>query len=334
MKKHVIIGAGISGISLAYHLKNLNKKDEVIIIDKDYTQGASYHSHNLYFTSTEKNNKFSLSIENLSPIFLINILCIQIIFFFYIKNVNKYFSQFNFLPLPKKKCKNIQYYGLQQYRNFVDSFSIIKDEYISFEKETNNTLHIKTKKNKKIICDYLYDCRAFSDNQHFLLNVSSDSIYVEVDSVKIKCLIRESIYWISPLDHNTIKISMNLYINYSGKSKNSKKINIDRIIEILDNHKMKFIKIKDKWYGSRTCSYDLLPYYYQKAENVFVITGGSFLGFNTLPAISREIAYKVNDVKMKKYKYDLSINRIYKELGIIYTIISLLVIFFIHKYYK
>ena len=94
------------------------------------------------------------------------------------------------------------------------------------------------------------------------------------------------------------------------------------------------IKIIDKWYGSRTCSYDLLPFYIHKKENVFIITGGSFLGFNTLPAISKEIAYKVNKIKIQKYKYDLSINRIYEELFILYSIITLLIIYFIHRYYN
>lgn len=333
--KHVIIGAGICGISLAYHLKNLSKKDEVIIIDKDYTKGTSYHSNNLYFTENEKNKRFSMSIEKLSPIFLFHFLCIQIIFFFYIRNINEYFSKFNFLPLPKKKCKNIQYYDLQKYRAFVDSFPITKDEYISFTREKDsNTINIKTKQNEKIICDYLYDCRSFSDNQHFLLKVESNSIYVEVDEVKINCLIREGIYWIMPLDDNIIKISMNLYVNFSTNKKNKKEIDIDKIIEILDNHKMEFIRIKEKWYGGRTCSYDLLPFYEEKEKNVYIITGGSFLGFNTLPAISREIAHKVYDKKIEKFEYDLSVNRIYKELCIVYTIITLFVIYFIHRHYK
>lgn len=332
MKKHVIIGAGISGISLAYHLQKLNKKDEIVIIDKNFMQSTSYHSNNLYFTQNEKNKKFSLSIKKLSPIFLFHFLCIQIIFFFYINNVNKYFSKLNFLPLSKKKCNNIQYYDLQKYRDFVHSFQIIKDEYISFHK--HNNINVKTKNNKNINCDFLYDCRAFSNNSHFLLNVSSDSIYLEVDEMKIKCLVRDDIYWFMPLNHNTIKVSMHLYVNFNDKL-NKKKIDIDKISQILkEKYNIKILKIKDKWYGSRTCSYDLLPYYYQKEDNVFVITGGSFLGFNILPAISREIAYKVNRKKMQKYKYDLSINRIYKELFFLYMIITLFIYFFINKYYK
>lgn len=332
MKKHVIIGAGISGMSLAYHLKKLNKKDEIVIIDKDYTQGTSYHSNNLYFTSSEKNKKFSLSIEKLSPIFLIHFLCIQIIFFFYIRNINEYFSKFNFFPLPKKKCNNIQYYDLQKYRDFVDSIKIIKDEYLFLNEQKNNTLYVKCK-NKDYICDYLYDCTASCLNKNFLIKVSSDSIYVKVDKMNIKCLIREDIYWIMPLNQDTIKISMHLYMNYSTQKKNNK-IDLNKISEIFQKYNMKIIKIKDEWYGSRTCSYDLLPFYYEKEKNVFVITGGSFLGFNTLPAISREIAHKVNGKKIKKYKYDLSINRIYKEMFIVYTIITLFILFFIRRYYK
>ena len=212
MKKHVIIGAGISGISLAYHLKNLNKKDEIIIIDKDYSQGTSYNSNNLYFIENEKNKKFSLSIGKLSPIFLIHLLCIQIIFFFYIRNVNEYFSKFNFFPLPKKKCNNIQYYDLQKYRDFVDFTKIIKDEYLFFNEQKNNKIYVKCK-NKDYICDYLYDCTASCLNKHFLINVSSDSIYVKVNQIKIKCLIREDIYWIMPLNKDTIKISMHLFFS-------------------------------------------------------------------------------------------------------------------------
>jgi len=337
IKKHVIIGAGITGISLAYQLKKLNAKDQIIIIDKDYSKGTSYHSNNLYFISNEKNTKFSLSIENLSPIFLFHFVFIQILFFLYLKNMNEYFSKFNFLPIQKKKCNNIQYYDLQKYRDFVNSFRIIKDEYISYTNENDDTtdiINVKCK-NKNLFCDFFYDCRAHSSKSHLFITVSSDSIYVEVDEIKIDCLVREGIYWIMPLNRNKniLKISMNLYVNYSTNKK-KKKRDILKISEILQKYNMKIIKIIEEWYGARTCSYDLLPFYVQKNKNIFIITGGSFLGFNTLPAISKEIAYRVNQIKIEKYRYDLSINRIYKELFIVYAIITLIVIYFIHKYYK
>lgn len=344
--KHVIIGAGVAGISLAYHLQKLNKKDEIIIIDKDYFNGTSYHSNNLYFIGYEKNKKFSLSIEKISPIFLFHVILIQIFFYLSNKNMNDYFSQFNFLPLTKKKCKNIQYYGLQKYRDFVDTFPIQKNTFLNYRKKRNGKFEVilKNHSGNNIICDYLYICTAqtnlfntdsyipkFILNNHFLLNVSTDSIYVRVDKVTINCLIRDGIYWIMPIKKNIIKISMHLYINFSKKEK--KEIDIDKIIDILNSYKMKFIKIEEKWYGLRSCSYDLLPFYYEKEKNVFIITGGSFLGFNTLPAIAKEISHKVNKKKMNNFKYDLTINRIYKKMIVIYLIITLFIKYFITKFY-
>lgn len=327
--KHVIIGAGISGITLAYYLKKINKNNEIIIIDKDYTKSTSYHSNNLYFLSKKKiKNKVpikynisSLSINSISFIFLIHFILIQILFFFYIKNINEYFSEFNFLPIPKIKCDNIHYYELERYREFINSFTIIKSEFLFYTKQKNNKIYVKTNTDE-FICDYFYDCRALSFNSNFLLNISSDSIYVRVDKVKINCLLREKIYWIMPMNENILKISMNLYVN--GSELNKKKINIQEIYNILYKYDMKFLEIIDSWFGSRTCSYDLIPFYYHK-DNVFIITGGSFLGFNTLPAISRLIAYKVNNISIQ-YKYDLSINRIYKEIFFIYFIFMLIIL--------
>ena len=88
---------------------------------------------------------------------------------------------------------------------------------------------------------------------------------------------------------------------------------------------MKIIKIVDT---GMVQEHVLMIYYlyYEKRKNIFIITGGSFLGFNTLPAISREIAYKVNNKKLK------NIDMIYQSIEFIKNYLFFIQLS-LHSYY-
>lgn len=327
-KKHIIIGAGISGISLAHNLKKLNPNDEVIIFDKNYEESASFNANMIFITKHIINRPLDilydlfelLHIENFPLIWCVHFMLVQLVFFWYSLLINNYFSSLNFMPIERSRCNNTIKYDIMQYRNLVRSFQILKKEFESYTIDDDKKIVV----NGEFTCDFLYICTALPHT--FTASIGSDVLYVKVDKVTIDCLIRDGQYWMVPLDNDIVKISFNIYVNMSLHK--TPTIN-DNVIGLLERYGMKYIETTHSWAGDRSCSLDLLPYYFTKNKNVYVITGGSFLGFNTLPAISAKIAYIVNNKKIPKNltKYDLSVNRIRKELGIIYIIMSGLLCF-------
>ena len=96
--------------------------------------------------------------------------------------------------------------------------------------------------------------------------------------------------------------------------------------------KLEMIEVLNIWRGVRMNTYDMLPFYSKIKDNIYIITGGSFLGTNTSNKHAKWMVESMYNIKSTDIPngYDPTISRLLwiKRKYIITTIIILLILLF------
>jgi len=294
-----IIGAGSFGLMTALHLRQKHKNANITIFDINKELSSSVNGGNgmlnyvLDIPITEVNKMFTIDLSHK----------FNNLEFYFIHIINQIFNNSNNRNLIQKivknnnkiNCNKSSYYShnfwnkiedklIQQNINIKDMTEIIDYKY------SNNQIILISKNKEEYLCDKLILCTAGNLNliknkyyHKFIEIFSGYSSIVEVKN-KPECFYYSNNIFITPYIKNQIKITLESEINSVNNNyyidKNSSIYN--KLSEQIKNNpeiqKLGFVSIKNIWRGSRAMTYDIIPFIEQIDRNVYLMTGGGYMG--------------------------------------------------------
>lgn len=351
--KYAIIGAGCFGLYSAMYIKEYDPNAEITIYDNNINLSSTVKGGNGMFYAPFKFGVPSISIRH-KNMYKSNIYIHSVdILWGYISMINGIFNN-------KKN------------RQLIVDISVNKDNYCD-NKTTpsgssfydndywfNNINILKTKGvifSDKYINDYneiSFDRLIIATNNtkfinysHILQPISGLGIIMKVKNMP-DCFYYNDFIFVTPYDkkNNLVNITTHIEVGYNKGNynidKNSDEYN--NIIEMLRNNKevqkLEMIDVINIWCGVRMNTYDMLPFYSKIKDNIYIITGGSFLGTNTSNKHAKWMVESMYNIKSTDIPngYDPTINRLLRirRKYIITTIILiiLIIIFLLRKKLK
>ena len=232
----------------------------------------------------------------------------------------------------------------------------IKDmtEIINYESKDGKIV-IKSKNGEEYACDKLILCTAGNLNlvknnyyHKFIENFSGYGAIVEVKNPP-KCFYYNNGIFITPDNNNLVKITFKVELgsingNYNMDTTDT---NYNMAKEYIRNNteiqKLGLIEIKNIWRGSRAMTYDIIPFISKVDKNVYLLTGGSYIGTHMSYNFGKWLVELIDNkpfsgLPMSNNKiFDPTIQRLEKirqKYTIICIVIILLIIIIIKNIYK
>jgi glycine/D-amino acid oxidase-like deaminating enzyme len=107
------------------------------------------------------------------------------------------------------------------------------------------------------------------------------------------CFYYSNNIFITPHINNQVKITLHSEINSVNNNYyvNKDNINYEKLSEKIQNNseiqRLGFISIKNIWRGSRAMTYDIIPFIEEIDNNVYLFTGGGYMGTHMAYNFSR-----------------------------------------------
>ncbi len=301
MDIYCIIGAGAFGLMCAYNIRKSNINAKIIIFDINKNLSSSVNGGNGMLKYIE-----NYGIKDINKSLSINFSRIPYNFEFYLfhlmnqsKNNNTYnrelIKKIAIEEEEEEECENSDYFPYNYWDKLTDKLiksnvEIINNTEIVDYTYNNNKIIIYSKNNDEYICDKLILCTAGNLNlvknnyyHKFIEVFSGYSAIVEVKT-PIKCFYYKHNMFFTPYNNNLVKLTFKVDIGFENKNyfvdKTNEKYNI--IVDYITNNEeiknLGLISIKNIWRGSRAMTYDIIPFISKIDKNVYLFTGGGYMG--------------------------------------------------------
>lgn len=301
-----IIGAGSFGLMTALHLRKIYKTAKIIIFDKNKNLSSSVNGGNGMLKYTMdipfKDIKGSLDI-NFSNI-------IKNLDFYLIHIINQIINNKNNRDMINKitvedededeiECdiegKETDYFPYNYWdkitKELIAKNVEIKDmtEIINYVNKDDKII-LYSKNGDEYTCDKLILCTASNlnlvKNKYYHQYIDTFSGYSAILQVKNipKCFYYSNGIFVTPYKNNTIKITFKLEVGTNNGNYYIDKThtNYNKIVDYITNNeeikKLELTMIKNIWHGSRAMTYDIMPFIDQVDKNVYLLTGGGYMG--------------------------------------------------------
>jgi len=308
IQRFIIIGAGSFGLQTAYNLRKMYKDASIIIFDTNKSLSASVNGGNgiLDYEKDTKINKITLKeINNMTTI---NLSIVSNNIEFYIIHLfNQIFNNKNNRRMIKNitvedeeevECNASDFYPNNYWENLTNKLIAqnvqIKDmtEIVDYNNQNNGEIIIKSKSGEEYTCDKLILCTAGNKNliknkyfHKFIEVFSGYGAILEVKNLPT-CFYYNDGVFVTPYDNNKnlIKVTFKVEtgsINSNYNMKRGEK-NYKLIEEFIRNNKeiqkLELKEIINIWRGSRAMTYDIIPFISKVDNNVYLLTGGGYIG--------------------------------------------------------
>jgi glycine/D-amino acid oxidase-like deaminating enzyme len=306
-KRFIIIGAGSFGLQTALHLRKMHKDASIIIFDINKSLSASVNGGNGIIDYEKDSRLKNIPFKEIKQMIDMDFSKMSNNIEFYIFHL---FNQIFNNKINRKLIKNItveddeeiecdtsDYYPHNYWEKLTNRLIAqnveIKDmteiiNYISRDGE----IIIKTKNKKEYACDKLILCTAGNlnlvKNNYYHKFIEVFSGYGAIIEVKNqpKCFYYKDGVFVTPDDtnKNLVKITFKVELGSNNGNYNMDKgdKNYEKVEEYIRNNKeienLGLIEIKNIWRGSRAMTYDTIPFINQVDQNVYLLTGGSYIG--------------------------------------------------------
>jgi glycine/D-amino acid oxidase-like deaminating enzyme len=359
MTEYIIIGCGAFGLHTALNLREIEPNSIIQIFDKNIKLSSTNIATNgIIFSKKEidKNNFITFNSNKYDKMLYIH--KIKNLEWFIIHFYNYIFNQKYIQHIIKQisiktdnYCNNIEsdYNSYNYWDNLIiecknKNINIIDNtEIINYSKD--NKKIIVSSKNNNYKCDKLILCT--STNLSLIYNKCYHK-YIEKFSglggiIKVvnkpSCFYFKDGIFFTPYKDDLVKISMHLEIGYDKGNyeitKDNSEEEYNKIIEYLKNNKeiqnLKLVNVEILWRGLRAMSYDTIPFFAKVDDNVYWITGGSYLGTHLSNRFSEWFSDYILNKELKNVpdNFDPTINRFIKMRYKFYLIIIILLILII-----
>lgn len=300
-----IIGAGSFGLMTALHLRKTYKNANITIFDINKNLSASVNGGN-GIIDYDKDIRFkNISLTDIKKIVSINFPNIIMNVEFYIFHlINQILNNNSNRQLIKKitfedeneiECETSDYYPYDYWDNLTDK--LIKQnvkiknmtEIINYIYRDNKII-ISSKNGEEYICDKLILCTAGNlnlvKNNYYHKFIEIFSGYGAIIEVKNppKCFYYNNAMFVTPYNNNLVKITFKVEVgsnnaNYNIDKTHSKYNEIEKYIKNnVEIQNLGLINIVNIWRGSRAMTYDTMPFINQVDKNVYLLTGGNYIG--------------------------------------------------------
>ncbi len=289
----------------ALHLREYDKNAKIIIFDTNKKLSPTVNGGNgaLHYTMSfpikDINSTFYLNKD-----MILNLTYSNKILFYLIHTLEYIFNNKKNRTIVKNiivededevECENSDYYRKDFWDNLTDKLIKqnieIKDmiEIIDY-KYNNDKIILLSKNNESYICDKLILCTSTNLNliknkcyHQYIDSFSGYSAIVEIKNAP-ECFYFKDDIFITPYDEKHIKMTFILEVGYNDGNyyidSNNKYYN--KLATYIKNNKeiqrLGFISIKNIWRGARAMTYDIIPFIKQIDNNVYWLTGGSYMG--------------------------------------------------------
>jgi hypothetical protein len=299
MDTYCIIGAGAFGLMCALNLRKNYKNAKIIIFDINKNLSSSVNGGNGMLKYNQK-----YEVKDISKSISINFARIPYNFEFYLFHlINQITSNKNNREIIKKiaveeekeECEESKFLPYNYWDKITENLiksnvEIIDNTEIINYVYKNNKIILYSKNNKEYVCDKLILCTAGNLNliknnyyHKFIEVFSGYSAIIEVKS-PIKCFYYKHNMFFTPYNNNLVKITFKVDIGFENNNYFVDKTNKDynKIVDYITNNKeiqnLGLISIKNIWHGSRAMTYDIMPFISQIDTNVYLLTGGGYMG--------------------------------------------------------
>ncbi len=351
----IIIGAGGFGLMTAFHLRETYKDAQITIFDINKQLSSTVNGGNgmMHYTT-------SFPIKDIKKSLNINIKRIPSKLGFYIIHTLEYIFNNN---KNRNIIKNIvvedeaeiecnennkktDYYPQNYWNKLTDKLISqnieIKDmtEIIDYRYDNNNII-ITSKDNNEYTCDKLILCTAANlkliKNNYYHKFIDSFSGYSAIIEIKNppKCFYFKDGIFITPYNETQIKITFKIEVGYNDGNYN---MDIsDKYYNKLSNYikknreiqKLGFISIKKIWRGSRSMTYDMIPFIEQIDNNVYWMTGGSYMGTHMAFNFGKWMVELIDNkpfTKLKNISFDPTLKRLLRIRNKYYNLLILIIL--------
>jgi glycine/D-amino acid oxidase-like deaminating enzyme len=299
-----IIGAGGFGLMTAFHLRKTHKDAKIIIFDINKSLSSSVNGGNGML-----NFALQFPFKDIKNIIDINFSKIpKKIDFYLVHFINQLFNNKNNRDMIKKiaveddeeiECDieggESDYFPYNYWekitKELIRKNVEIKDmtEIINYVNKDNKII-IYSKTGEEFVCDKLILCTATNlnlvKNKYYHQFIDVFSGYSAVLEVKKspKCFYYKDGIFVTPYNKNQIKITFKIEIGYNNQNYNINKTNVkyNKLVEYITNNpeiqRLGLISIQNIWHGSRAMTYDIMPFIDQVDKNVYLLTGGGYMG--------------------------------------------------------
>ena len=368
MNTFCIIGAGAFGLMSALNIRKNYKNAKIIIFDKNKNLSASVNGGNGMLKYVEK-YKFN-KISDISKSININFARIPYNFEFYLFHlINQLTSNKNNRELIKKiaveedeeeECEKSDYFPYNYWEKITDELiksnvEIINNtEIINYEYK-NNKIKLYSKNNDEYICDKLILCTAAdlslvkNNYYHKFIEVFSGYSAIVELKMPINCFYYKHNMFFTPYQNNLVKLTFKLDIgyNYKNESMNINENKNKNIVDFIKNNpeieRLGLISIKNIWRGSRAMTYDIMPFIANIDSNVYLLTGGGYMGTHMANRFSQWLVELISNKSFSNLPkhnnkiFDPTINRLelirskYYFWILIFIIVIILIIYKLRK---
>jgi hypothetical protein len=304
MNTFCIIVAGAFGLMTALHLRETYPNAKITIFDINKNLSASVNGGNGMLKYSQKYDLKEIS-QLISNSISINYSRLPYNFEFYLFHLinqitsNKYnrelIKKIAIEEEEEEECENSDYFPYNYWEKItekliksnieiVDNIEIINYVY------NNDKIILYSKNNKQYICDRLILCTAANLNlvknnyyHKFIETFSGYSAIVELKTT-IDCFYYKHNMFFTPYNNNLVKITFKVDIGFENANyfldKSDTKYNkiVDYITNNQEIQRLGLVSIKNIWHGSRAMTYDIIPFISQVDKNVYLLTGGGYMG--------------------------------------------------------
>jgi glycine/D-amino acid oxidase-like deaminating enzyme len=357
-----IIGAGSFGLMTALHLRKTYKNANITIFDINKNLSASVNGGN-GIIDYEKDIRFkNISFTDIKKIVSINFSNVIMNVEFYIFHlINQILNNNSNRQLIKKitfedeneiECETSDYYPYDYWDNLTDK--LIKQnikiknmtEIINYIHKDNQII-ISSKDGEEYICDKLILCTAGNlnlvKNNYYHKFIEIFSGYGAIIEVKNppKCFYYNNAMFVTPYNNNLVKITFKVEVgsnnaNYNIDKTHSKYNEIEKYIKNnVEIQNLGLINIINIWRGSRAMTYDTIPFIDQVDKNVYLLTGGGYIGTHMSYNFGKWLVELIDNKPFTELPvhnnktFDPTLNRLVKIRNKYYFIIILIVLIII-----
>jgi hypothetical protein len=302
----------------ALNLRKTYPNAKIIIFDINKNLSSSVNGGNGMLKYVE-NYKFN-NISDITKSISINFARIPYNFEFYLFHlINQLTSNKNNRDLIKKiaveeeeeeECEKSDYFPYNYWDIITDK--LIKSnveiknntEIINYVYK-NNKIILYSKNNDEYICDKLILCTAgdltLVKNNYYHKFIEVFSGYSAVVELKtpINCFYYKHNMFFTPYQNNLVKLTFKVDIGYNYNNEymdiNQNKNIVDFITNNLEIQRLGLTSIKNIWRGSRAMTYDIIPFIANIDMNVYLLTGGGYMGTHMANKFSMWMVEMINN---------------------------------------
>lgn len=352
--KFCIIGAGCNGLMTALHLRKNHKDAIITIFDSNKNLSPTVNGGNgmLHFD-------MNFPIKDINSAFYINKQSIykdpSKLFFYLIHTLEYIFNNKKNRTMVKKiavededevECdeEKSDYYRKNYWDNLTEKLISqnveIKDRIDIIDyKYNNDNIILLSKTGESYTCDKLILCTSTNlkliKNKYYHQYIDSFSGYSAIIEIKNtpKCFYFRDDIFITPYDETHIKITFILEVGYNDGNYyiDINNPNYNRLAYYIKNNnelqRLGFISIKNIWRGARAMTYDIIPFIKQIDNNVYWLTGGSYMGTHMAFNFGKWMAEMVDNKTLTPLNDNIKFDPTLKRLENIKKKYSYIIIF-------